>query len=307
MLNSSLDVVSAPSTAFPTPHDQQPVLTDALLETVLGFTVFTQFVLAPDPPTFTQVGKELNITGEAVRRRLARERARVRSFVEESADWANLRWAIERRFSPGLWLISTADVEWLVERIDLPDFDERRWKLATKLLLWLAGPYTPAPKCPRLLISDYERYNQLRVALEKESKSFAAMRDLLWFEETAAHWQIPTDTFTAALERLRWKRLGDNWIPWPRNTPDRCRRVLLWAKQSMTAAELSHHVTTKSVTSLQESLLGDPRFVRVDARNRIGLVEQGYEHYKGIAETINKHIAASGGAASRKEMLDTFP
>ena len=308
VLESPIDTAgTSHSFASPAIHMQEPALTGALLETVLCHTTFTQFVLAPDPPTFVLVGKELGITGEAVRRRLARESVRVRAFIAESEGWANLRWAIERRFPPDLWLITTADVEWLVERIYLPDLDPLRWKLATKLLLWLAGPYTPAPKCPRLLISDYERYNQLCVALEKESKSFVSMRDLLWFEETAAHWQIPTATFTAALERLRWKRLGDNWIPWPRNTPDRCHRVLHWAKQSMTAAELSHHVTTKSVTSLQERLLGDPRFVRVDARNRIGLVEQGYEHYKGIAETINKHIAVSGGAASRKEMLDTFP
>ena len=308
VLNSPLSAVTAPTTAaWPTPHDQQPVLTGDLLETVLDYTTFAQFVLTPDPPTFTQVGKELHITGEAVRRRLAREKVRVRTFIEESADWTNLRWAIERRFPPDLWLIATTDVEWLVELIDLPGLDERRWKLATKLLLWLAGPYTPAPQCPRLLISDYKRYEQLRIALEKESKAVASARDLQWVEDTADHWQIPTATFTAALERLRWKQLGDNWIPWPHNTPDRCRCVLLWANQPMTAAELSHHAPTKNVTSLQERLLGDPRFVRVDAHNRIGLAERGYEHYKGVAETINKHIAASGGAASRQEMLDTFP
>ena len=290
----------------------QPVLPDGLLDSVLAYHTFTQFVLTPDPPTFRQVGKDLGISGEAIRRRMLRDEALIRAFIKQSSEWAPLRWVIERRFSPEVWLIDNVDVDWLESHIALINADPLRQQRAVKLLLWMAGPYTKTI-WSGLLTSDQQRCTEMRKALKKELRNFVQGPDRpwhvgtnLWFRHTAEHWQVPEAAFAVVLRQLRWQQLGDEWRPWPSSIAGRCRSVLLWADKPMTEEELAEYVPTRG-QHLYDTLTTDRRFVRVDAQNHIGLAEQGHQHYKSIRDSINRHIEASGGDASQQEILELFP
>jgi hypothetical protein len=243
-------------------------------------------------PTWASLGRDRNVTGEAVRRRVARDAPKIRGLLA-SDQFRAIRWAAERlRTEFGIAVRSDSDVVegWRV-RLGDARFEALRW-LARYVYEddWLFGAGTTRSSLARALDDAVG-----------DEWLFKAEDLVCWLPESMR----PEAALSFLMESGAWRDIGDGWlVRWDGPLQVKAGRVLALVGRPMTPAELVEAIGYGSEGSLKNQR--GSALVRVDKRFRLALPEWGHEEYEGITTEIAQRIERGGGVASMSAMLEEF-
>ena len=174
--------------------------------------------------------------------------------------------------------------------------------LAQQLFLWLAGPYRNRNGW---LIADSDIVNKSKAALTQSRNQSCAL--------------IPADDARAALNELgireahhgAWidhlkifQRVDEGLLHFTGSILDKAEQLLRYVDRPITADELVELIGSSSVRSIQQRLMGDPRFRRINKQNQFVLaVNDGYDEYTGITDEIIQELEACGGSATVEHLV----
>ena len=243
-------------------------------------------------PTWATLGRDRDVTGEAVRRRVARDALIIRGLLA-SDRFRAVRWAADRLQAEfGIAVRADSDV--------VDQWRARLGELQFESLRWIAR-YV------------YDEDWLLHGATTTRSGLAQALGDAAgddWLLK-AEHLVYPLPGFVrpeAALSLLLesgvWRDIGDGWlVRWDGSLQAKAERVLALVGRPMTPAELVEAIGYGSEGTLKNK----PRsLVRVDKQFYLALPEWGYEEYEGITTEIKQRIERGGGVASRAAMIEEF-
>ena len=170
-----------------------------------------------------------------------------------------------------------------------------------QLFLWLAGPYR-------------NRYGWLVTDSDIVQKSKAALTS---HESDRA--LIPADDARAVLNELgireshhgAWidqlkvfQRVDEGLLHFTGNFLDKAEQLFRYIDRPMTADELVESIGSYSIRSVQQRLMDDPRFRRINRQNQFVLtVKDGYDEYTGITDEIIQELEACGGSATVEHLV----
>lgn len=238
------------------------------------------------------LGRDRGVTGEAVRRRFAKDALLIRGLLA-SDQYRAVRWAT-KRLQADFGALIAADsriVSGWRTRLGERNFEILRWLARyTYEDEWLIrGPDTKLADLLQELdeaIGDtwLVRAQDIVVGLERPIRPEASLKLL----EDAGP----------------WRGIGDGWlVRWDGTLQTKAARVLELVGRPMTPTELVEAIGHGSEGSFKNK----PRsLVRVDMQCRLALPEWGYEEYEGIATEIKQRIQRGGGVASRSAIIDEF-
>ncbi len=243
-------------------------------------------------PTWRELGKQHGVSGEAVRKRVARDALQMRGRLAGNRFRA-VRLAAKR----------LCDEFGLVVRADSPVVEAWRARLGEhrfEVLRWIA------------------RYGYdgdwLLQGVDTVHADIAQMFD----DAVGDEWLIKVEALCdhlpgrvqpeAALELLieseRWRDIGDGWlVRWDVPLYVKAERVLRLVGRPMTPTELIEAIGESSAKVLKQYR---GSLVRIDKHFRLALPEWGYEEYEGIVAEIDQRIERGGGVASMSAMLEEF-
>ena len=243
-------------------------------------------------PTWATLGRDRDVTGEAVRRKVARDALMIRGLLA-SDRFRPVRWAAERlRAEFGIAVRADSDV--------VEGWRARLGEIRFEALRWIAR-YVYDDDW--LLLGANTTRSGLAHALD------AAASDEWLFK--AAHlvcrlpgFVRPEAALSLLLESGVWRDIGDGWlVRWDGPLQAKAERVLALVGRPMTPAELVEAIGYGSEGTLKNK----PRsLVRVDKNFHLALPEWGYEEYEGITTEIKQRIERGGGVASRAAMIEEF-
>ena len=243
-------------------------------------------------PTWAKLGRDRGVTGEAVRRKVARNALTIRDLLA-SDRFRAVRWAAKRLQADfGLAVRADSDVA-------------ERWKARLgehrfEALRWIA----------RYVYDDnwlLHGATMTRSGLAKALDDAVGDEWLFKLEHLLGRLPGPARPEAALrflMESGVWRDIGDGWlVRWDGPLQAKAERVLALVGRPMTPAELVEAIGYGSEGTLKNK----PRsLVRVDKQFHLALPEWGDEEYDGIATEIKQRIERGGGAASRAAMFEEF-
>ena len=243
-------------------------------------------------PTYKTLGQELSITGEAVRRRIARDTELILDSLNHER-FRPVRWAAEQlRAELGHVIPSTSEIP-------------ERWRTRLgdrgfEMLRWVAG-----------YVYEDDWLLQGRSALADFTAELADIIGDEWLVDFEAllgllsvhvHSQV---VLGILVDTGQWREIGDEWlVRWDGTIQHKAERVLRLTCRPMSPEELIEAVGHGSVRSLKNNYR--PTLVRIDKEFTLALREWGYEGYEGITSEIAQRIDRGGGVASVSAMLEEF-
>ena len=244
-------------------------------------------------PTWATLGRERGVTGEAVRRRCAKDVLLIRGLLASD------------RFRAVRWAARHLQAEFgLVVAVDSAIIDQWRERLGAhpfEILRWVAY-YV------------YDGNWLLRGATTTQAELIHVLHNAAGDE-----WLVRTEDFVAGLEDpvrseavLRflvesgsWRDIGEGWLlRWDGKLQVKAERVLQLVGRPMTPDELIEAIGYGSKGSLKN--IRGSALVRIDKQFRLAHLKWGYEEYEGIATEIKQRIERGGGVASRAAMIEEF-
>ena len=243
-------------------------------------------------PTWRQLGKQHGVSGEAVRKRVAKDALQIRGRLA-SDRFRAVRLAAKR----------VRDEFGILVRADSPAVEAWRARLGEhrfEALRWIAH-------------YGYDGDWLLRGA-DTARADFAQVFDdaaddewLINVEDLLGRLPDPVRPEAAQellMESGVWRDIGEGWlVRWDGPLQVKAERVLHLMGRPMTPAEL-----VEAIGESSEKVLKQYRgpLVRIDKQFRLALPEWGHEEYEGITTEINQRIERGGGVASIFAMLTEF-
>lgn len=243
-------------------------------------------------PTWRELGKQHGVSGEAVRRRVAKDTLQIRGRLARDRFRA-VRLAAKR----------LRDELGLVVRADSPVVEAWRARLGEhhfEVLRWIARYRYDGDW---LLQNAYRSHADIAQVFED------AVGDdwLIYFEDLCDNLPGPVqaeEVLALLTESGRWRDIGDGWlVRWDVPLYVKAERVLHMVGRPMTPTELTEAIGESSAKVLKQYR---GSLVRIDKHFRLALPEWGYEEYEGITTEIDQRIKRGGGIASMSAMLEEF-
>ena len=243
-------------------------------------------------PTWATLGRDRDVTGEAVRRKVARDALMIRGLLA-SDRFRAVRWAAERlRAEFGIAVRADSDV--------VEGWMARLGELRFEALRWIA----------RYVYDDdwlLHGANTTRSGLAHALDDAAGDEWLFKAEHLVGRlsgFVRPEAALSFLMESGVWRDIGDGWlVRWDGPLQAKAERVLALVGRPMTPSELVEAIGYGSEGTLKNK----PRsLVRVDKQFHLALPEWGYEEYEGITTEIKQRIERGGGVASRAAMIEEF-
>ena len=243
-------------------------------------------------PTWRQLGQQYGVSGEAVRRRVARAALRIRGQLASDRFQA-VRLAAERlRHEFGLVIRSdSAVVETWRTRLGHEPFEALRWIARYRCDGdWLLrGTGTSCVDLCQAL-DDAIGENWLVKAEDLLRDLSAPVR--------------PEAALSLLMESGAWRDIGEGWlVRWDVPLHVKAERVLHMVGRPMAPSELIEAIGESSAKVLKYSR---GSLVRIDKQFRLALPEWGYEEYEGITTEINQRIERGDGVASVTAIMKEF-
>ncbi len=241
------------------------------------------------------LGGERGITGEAVRRKFARDSLLIRGLLA-SDRFRTVRWATKRLQADfGAFVPNDSPiVEHWRTRLGEHNFEALRW-LANYVYDgdgWLRSPIAK--------ISDIVQKFDQAIG----NSWLIRAEDLENLVVELEHPVHPETSLRLLRDTGSWCDIGDGWlIRWDGTIQDKAARVLELVGRPMTPAELIAAIGYGSEGSLKNKL---GSLIRIDKQFRLALPEWGYEEYEGIVTEIKQRIQRGGGVASCAAIIDEF-
>lgn len=245
-----------------------------------------------DPPTLRSLGRDRGVSGEAVRRSVARDGSLLRSLLSKDRFRAVRQAAEQIRAEFGLVVPVESDV---VQR-------RVRWHGAKRfeVVRWIAGYLYDGDR----LVRGRGARADLKKAVDGVVKDEWLMRaeDLV---DALAEVVRPEVVLSLLVESGAWREIGQGWlVRWDGRIEAKAERVLRLVGRPMTPAELVEAIGYGSDRTLK--CQRGPALVRIDKQFRLALPEWGYEKYEGIANTVIRRVERGGGVASRAAIIAEF-
>ena len=243
-------------------------------------------------PTWAKLGRDRGVTGEAVRRKVARDALMIRGLLA-SDQFRAVRWAAERLQAEfGLAVRADSDiVEGWKARLGEHRFEALRW-IARYVYDddWLLHGTTTTRSGLAQALDDAAGDEWLFKAEHLVCRLSGFVR--------------PEAALGFLMESGVWRDIGDGWlVRWDGPLQSKAERVLALVGRPMTPAELVEAIGYGSEGTLKNK----PRsMVRVDKHFHLALPEWGYEEYEGITTEIDQRIERGGGVASISAILTEF-
>ena len=244
-------------------------------------------------PTLATLGRDRGVTGEAVRRKVARDALMIRGLLA-SDQFRAVRWAAER-LQAEFGLAVPAD-SGVVER-----WKARLGEHRFEALRWIA----------RYVYDDdwlLHGATTTRSGLAQALDDAAGDEWLFKVEHLLGRLPGPVRPEAALrflMESGVWRDIGDGWlVRWDGPLQVKAERVLHLTGRPMTPTELIEAIGYGSEGSLKNQR--GSALVRIDKQFHLALPEWGYEEYEGITTEIDQRIERGGGVASISAILMEF-
>lgn len=243
-------------------------------------------------PTWRELGKQHGLSGEAVRKRVAKDALQIRGRL--AGDRFRAVRLAARRLCDEFGIVVRADspvVEAWRARFGEHRFEVLRWVARYGYDGdWLLRDAGTAPADIAQVFDDA-----------------AGDEWLVNVEDLCGHLPgpvLPEAVLALLMELGVWRDIGEGWlVRWDGPIQAKAERVLALVGRPMTPAELVEAIGYGSEGTLKNK----PRsLVRVDKQFHLALPEWGYEEYEGITTEIKQRIERGGGVASRAAMIDEF-
>ena len=259
-------------------------------------------VLATDrPATLEELGEHHGMTRERARQIEKQSIKRLERF--QSAEYRPvLRRAIKLRERLGIVLPENdvglvESLNWVVADIN-PHVPRT---LGQHLFLWLAGPYRNRNGW---LVADSDIVNKSKTALVShendralipEADARVALNEMGIRESHHGAW----------IDQLKiFHRVEEGLLHFSGNILDKAEQFLRYCDRPMTADELVQVIGSSSARSVQQRMMDDPRFRRINKQNQFVLAENdGYDEYTGITDEIIQELEACGGSATVEHLV----
>ena len=271
------------------------------LDERLAHTLEARVFATDKPETLEQLGERHGVTRERARQIEKQAIKRLERF--QSAEYRPvLRRASKLREKLGIVLpendVGFVDaLNWVVA--DLGPHVPRT--LAQQLFLWLAGPYRNRNGW---LIADSDIVNKSKAALLSHEND----RSLIPADDARAalnELDIGEVHHGAWIDRLKiFQRVDEGLLHFTGSILDKAEQLLRYVDCPITADEFVQLIGSSSVRSVQQRLMDDPRFRRINKQNQFVLaVNDGYDEYTGITDEIIQELEACGGSATVEHLV----
>ena len=238
------------------------------------------------------LGHDRGVTGEAVRRRFAKDALLIRGLLA-SDRFRAVRWAT-KRLQADLGALVPADsriVDHWRARLGGHNFEALRW------LAYFTYDGDWILRSPDTKISDFVRKLDQAIG----DAWLVRAEDLVVGLGHPVH---PEASLKLLEDTGPWRDIGDGWlVRWDGTLQAKAARVLELVGRPMTPAELIEAIGYGSERTLKGQR---GSLVRIDMQFHLALPGWGYEEYEGIATEIKQRIKRGGGVASRAAIIDEF-
>lgn len=243
-------------------------------------------------PTWRALGKQHGVSGEAVRKRVAKDAVQLRG-----------RLAGDRFRSVRLAARRLCDEFGLAVRADSPVVEAWRARLGEhcfEVLRWIArygydGDWL-------LRDADTARADIAQVLDDAAGDEWLTSVEDLCNKLPGP--VLPEAVLALLMESGRWRDIGEGWlVRWDVPLYVKAERVLHMVGRPMTPTELIEAIGESSARVLKQYR---GSLVRIDKHFRLALPEWGYKEYEGIVAEIDRRIERGGGVASMSAMLEEF-
>lgn len=281
-----------------------------LVESLLGTlpdrqrVVFEQRVLDPASPTLAQVGQLLGVTRARVGQLQDKAVAHIQALVTTD-QFRLLRWrAHALRLDIGVAAPQQSESTMAVFHNVFGDAGEVGADVrerATRLLLWLAGPYRLREHWYELHRATQPRVDGLAM-LGDDHGPISIDEALAWLAEQGVR-----EPFREAwiARSGQFRRFDDRLARWTGSVADKSVLLLALYGRPATAEELVEAIGEgHSVVGARNRFFGDEKLMRVN-RREWALRAWGLEEYTGITEEISQRIAEAGGTARITDIVET--
>lgn len=274
---------------------EAPLLSD-LIDELLSEVGNSEIVLArecsQERKPFRQMGVERGVTGESIRRMIARSTKSLHEALK-TRKYRCIRWSIQV-------LKDEFGLAIPIDHSKVEQWQARLGDYKFEFLRWLAGYVHQGH---RLQIGR-SAWTELRELVDDAigEKWLVEAEDVL---QEVKHFVRPDVALRILTDSGDWRDNGDGrLVKWTGTIMDKAERVIRMTGKPMTPKELKEAIGHGSIGSFKN--WQGSNLIRVDKHFRLAPRDWGMEQYEGITTEIHQRIERGGGVASVKAMIEEF-